>query len=62
MRGLDQTNSTGTLVDFKFQFLKIIVNYEYYVQLNSPQKENIETAVELKEVFWYLIERNSFRF
>jgi hypothetical protein len=42
----------GIVVFFKFDFLKIIVDYEHYIQLNHPLPYQIESVQNLSQILW----------
>ena len=51
---LDPTSSIGVLADFKFAFIKIIIDHEHYLPLNLPSNlvDSIDSPAKIKSDFW----------
>eukprot|EP01119_Soliformovum_irregulare_P021573 TRINITY_DN7210_c0_g1_i1.p1 TRINITY_DN7210_c0_g1~~TRINITY_DN7210_c0_g1_i1.p1 ORF type:complete len:1800 (-),score=546.30 TRINITY_DN7210_c0_g1_i1:194-5593(-) len=52
VRGVEPGNESGSLVEFKFMFLKIVLDHEHYVALNLPSQDQIRSVADVKEIFW----------
>eukprot|EP01114_Cavostelium_apophysatum_P015137 TRINITY_DN4064_c0_g1_i2.p1 TRINITY_DN4064_c0_g1~~TRINITY_DN4064_c0_g1_i2.p1 ORF type:complete len:1824 (-),score=558.97 TRINITY_DN4064_c0_g1_i2:115-5586(-) len=51
-RYIEPQNRNAVLVDFKFNFLKILIDHEHYVPLSIPMVDRVESAAVIKNVFW----------
>jgi hypothetical protein len=45
------SNNSETLIEFKFEFLKLVFEYEHFVQLNLPQPVIIDSIPNLLSDF-----------
>jgi hypothetical protein len=53
-RQLDNLNKSPVLLEFKFLFLRLLIDHEHFVPLNVPTiKPKFETTAFIKESFWY---------